>query len=190
VRAGGAGKLPIAAIEEEHMSRVTRDTLGYLVIIGFCVAMLAWAIPTYTPAYPGYGAPPALVPNVAVSVILVMAIVSVARVLLAVYMNQQMPVEEREYPEDVGDDSGFTQVGRVSLKHLLSIIVPCALLVAAIDYVGYAIASFLFLMILQYVIGSRRWLQSTIIAFVLVAVLYVVMRYGFGVPVPGPQLFE
>ena len=23
--------------------------------------MLAWAIPTYTPAYPGYGAPPALV---------------------------------------------------------------------------------------------------------------------------------
>ena len=172
------------------MSRVTRDALGYIVIIGFCILMLAWAIPTYTPAYPGYGAPPAMVPNVAVSVILVMALVSVVRVLLAVYLNQQMPIEEREYPEDVEDDSGFTQVGRVNLKQLLSIIAPCALLVIAVDYVGYAIASFVFLMILQYVIGSRRWLQSIIIAFALVAVLYVVMRYGFGVPVPGPQLFE
>lgn len=172
------------------MSRVTRDTLGYFVIIGFCILMLTWAIPTYTPAYPGYGAPPALVPNVAISVVLVMAIVSVVRVLLAVYLNKQLPIEEREFPEDMADDSGFTQVGRVSLKHLLIIIVPCALLVVAIDYVGYAIASFVFLLALQYLIGSRRWLQSLIIAFVLVAVLYVVMRYGFGVPVPGPQLFE
>ena len=171
------------------MSRVTRDTLGYLVIIGFCILMLTWAIPTYTPAYPGYGAPPALVPNVAVSVMLVMAAVSVVRVLLALYMNQPIPAEEREFPEDVEDDSGFTQVGRVNLKHLISIMLPCALLVAAIDYVGYVIASFVFLMILQFIIGSRRWLQSTIIAVALVAVLYIVMRYGFGVPVPGPQLF-
>ncbi|MDJ0740505.1 MAG: tripartite tricarboxylate transporter TctB family protein [Gammaproteobacteria bacterium] len=172
------------------MSRVTRDALGYLFIIGFCILMLAWAIPTYTPAYPGYGAPPALVPNVAVSVMLVMAVVSIVRVLLAAFLNQPIPPEEREFPEDVDDDSGFTQVGRVNLVHLVSIMVPCALLVVAIDYVGYAIASFAFLMLLQFIIGSRRWLQSIIIAVVLVSVLYIIMRYGFGVPVPGPQLFE
>ena len=30
----------------------------------------------------------------------------------------------------------------------------------------------------------------TVLAIITVAVMYIVMRYGFGVPVPGPQLFE
>jgi len=51
-------------------------------------------------------------------------------------------------------------------------------------------ASLAFLMILQYVIGNRRWMQSVVVAVILTAVLYIVMRYGFGVPVPGPQIFE
>ena len=45
------------------------------------------------------------------------------------------------------------------------------------------------LMALQFIIGSRRWLQMIVIAVLLVAALYIIMRYGFGVPVPGPQLF-
>lgn len=171
------------------MSRIKRDTIGYLVVIGFCVFLLSWAIPTYTPAYPGYGAPPALVPNVAACVMLVMALISLARVLIASYLNKPIPADESQFPEDRGDSGGFTQVGRVNLRHLAAIMVPSVLLVVAIDYIGYAPASFLFLMVLQYLIGSNRWLQSTVLAVVLVAVLYVVMRYGFGVPVPGPQLF-
>ena len=46
------------------MTRVKRDAIGYLVVIGTCIFFLTWAIPTYTPEYPGYGAPPALVPNI------------------------------------------------------------------------------------------------------------------------------
>lgn len=171
------------------MTRVTRDTIGYLVIIGFCILMLSWAIPTYTPAYPGYGAPPALVPNVAVGVMLVMACISLLRVLLAVYFDRPIPGEESEFPEDLEDGGGFTQVGRVNLPHLAAIMIPSILLLVAIEYLSYPIASFLFLMAIQFLIGSRRWLQSTIVAVALVAALYVVMRYGFGVPVPGPQLF-
>jgi hypothetical protein len=151
--------------------------------------MLLWAIPAYTPAYPGYGAPPDLVAVVAVWVMLVMAVLSLLRILVARKLNKPIPANERDYPEDLEDGAGFTQVGRLNLPHFAAIMVPCVLLVAAMDYLGYLLASFLFLMVLQYLIGSRRWLQSTVIAVALVAVLYVVMRYGFGVPVPGPQWF-
>ena len=120
---------------------------------------------------------------------LIMAIISLARIGLALRLNKPIPAEEREFPQDVGDDSGFTQVGRVNLIHLASIMIPSVLLLASIDYIGYLPASFVFLMILQFIIGSRRWLQSIVVSVALVAALYVVMRYGFGVPVPGPQFF-
>ena len=171
------------------MTRIQRDSIGYLLIIGFCILMLTWAIPTYTPAYPGYGASPALVPNVAVCVVLVMAVISLARIWLAIQLNKPIPPEEREFPEDLTDNDGFTQVGRIDLKHLGSIIIPCVLLLFAIEYVGYEIASIAFLLILQFVIGSTRWIRSIVLAVALTAVLFVIMRYGFGVPVPGPQYF-
>ena len=171
------------------MTRVKRDSLGYVVLIAFCIVMLTWAIPTYTPEYPGYGAPPALVPIVAVCVMLVMAAISLLRNILASRMGKVIPAAESEFPEDLSDEGGFTQVGRVHLIHLISILLPSVLLLIAIEYIGYAIASFIYLMVIQYIIGSRRWIQSTIVALSAVAVLYVVMRYGFGVPVPGPQIF-
>ena len=163
--------------------------IGYLLIIGFCILMLTWAIPVYTPAYPGYGASPALVPNVAVCVMLLMACISLLRVSLAVLLNKPIPLEETNFPGDQEGSGGFTQVGRVNLKHLASLMIPCVLLLVAIEYIGYELASFAFLMILQYVIGSRKWVQSIFVSIVLVAVLYVIMRYGFGVPVPGAQIF-
>ena len=118
-----------------------------------------------------------------------MACVSLIQAILSTVLKKPLPEEEREFPEDIEGNDGFTQVGRVNLKHLASIMVPAVLLLVAIEYIGYAPASFLFLMAIQYLIGSRRWLQSAIVAVILVATLYIIMRYGFGVPVPGPQLF-
>lgn len=151
--------------------------------------MLTWGIPNYTPEYPGYGASPALVPNVSVGVILFMACLSLLRIGVAVRMNKSIPAEESEFPEDMGEAAGFTQVGRVKLQHLFSTLIPAILLVVAIEYIAYVFVSFVFLMIFQYVIGSRKWIQSIMLSAILTAVLYIVMRYGFGVPVPGPQLF-
>ena len=171
------------------MTKIKRDTIAYLVIVGFCILMLFWAIPEYTPKYPGYGASGALVPFVSVSVILVMAIISLLTIGLSTYKNKPLPVEESEFPEDREEDNGFTQVGRVKLDHLARIMIPSVLLVVVIEYIGYMLAAFAFLMVLQYVIGCRKWLQSIIVSITLTAVLYIVMRYGFGVPVPGPQIF-
>ena len=171
------------------MTKVKRDMIASLVISGFCIVMLAWAIPTYTPAYPGYGASAALVPNVSISVMLFMACLSLLRYGIALYTNKEMSPEESEFPEDIEGDAGFTQVGRVKLQHLASTMIPCILLVITIEYIPYVFVSFAFLMVFQYVIGSRNWVQSIIVSIILTTVLYIVMRYGFGVPVPGPQLF-
>jgi hypothetical protein len=176
--------------EVKHVTRIKRDAIAYLLIVGFCIFMLTWAIPIYTPPYPGYGASPALVPNVSVCVMLFMACLSLIRVGVALYMKKPIVAEESEFPEDLEEDGGFTQVGRVKIYHLASLMIPCVLLVVVIEYIGYMLASFAFLMILQYVIGSRRWIQSIVVSIVLTAVLFIVMRYGFGVPVPGPQIFE
>lgn len=150
--------------------------------------MLAWGIPTYTPPYPGYGASPALVPNVSVSVILVMSFLVLGRNAVSMFKGKELPPGESEYPEDA-QTTGFTQVGRVNLSHLLGFMVPCALFVIAIEYIGYIPASFLFMLAIQYAIGMRTLVQPIIVSFATVAVLYVIMRYGFGVPIPGPQLF-
>jgi len=171
------------------VTRITRESIAYLLISGFCIVMLVWAIPTYTPEYPGYGASPALVPNVAVGIILFMACLSLLRIGLALFLKQPIPADESEFPEDLKDSSGFTQVGRVKMYNLLSILIPSILLVVVVDYIGYLISSVAFLMIIQYVIGCRKWTQSIVVSVSLTAVLYIVMRYGFGVPIPGPQLF-
>ena len=171
------------------MTRTTRDSIGYLVVMAFCLLLLVWAIPNYTPEYPGYGAPADMVPIVATWVMMVMAIISLLRNVVSRYLDKPIPAGESEFPEESADGGGFTQVGRVNLVHLGSIMIPCVLLIFAIDTIGYVPASLAFLMLLQVIIGSRHWLQSASIAVALVATLYIIMRYGFGVPVPGPQLF-
>lgn len=171
------------------MTRIKRDSIAYLVISGFCLLLITWGIPNYTPPYPGYGASPALVPYVAVGIILFMACLSLLRNVVAVCRNKFLSAEESEFPEDTAEGASFTQVGRVKLKHLISIMIPAILLIVAIEYIPYVFVSVAFLMIFQYVIGSRKWLQIVLVSVILTAVLYIVMRYGFGVPVPGPQLF-
>lgn len=173
---------------KDGVTRIQRDSIAYLVISAFCILMLVWAIPTYTPAYPGYGASPALVPNVSVGVILVMSFLALARNVITRLKGKTLPPGESEYPDDA-QTTGFTQVGRVKLSHLLGFMVPCALLVIVIEYIGYIPAAFLFMLAIQYVIGTRTLVQPIIVSFSAVAVMYVIMRYGFGVPVPGPQLF-
>lgn len=170
------------------MTRIQRETIANLLIVGFCLLMFMWAIPTYTPAYPGYGASPALVANVAVGVMMVMAGLSLVRLLLAQFADKPLPPQEGQFPEEA-QTTGFTQIGRIKLYHLALFIIPSVLLMVGIEYLGYMPAAFLFLMIIQLAIGNRNWIQMTFLAIVAVVLMYIIMRYGFGVPVPGPQFF-
>ena len=166
------------------MTRIQREVVSYLVISAFSILMLVWAIPKYTPAWPGYGASPALVPVVSVCVMLVMSVLALLRIVITRNSGKKNAPQETEDSEQ----SGFTQAGGIDLLHLARFIIPCVLLIVGIDYIGYLPAAFLFMLVIQFVVGKPKIFRSLAVATVAVTVMYIVMRYGFGVPVPGPQL--
>ncbi len=166
------------------MTRVQRDILAYVLIILISMVLLGWAIPVYTPPYPGYGASPALVPNVAVGVILIMAVLAIVRTVMAVRGGAALRETESTYPDD-GDNSGFTQVGRLNIVHLAKFVVPAVLFVVGINTIGYLPSALGFLLLLQYLVGARNPVTIVLLAVVVVALMYAAMRYGFGVPIPG-----
>lgn len=165
------------------MTRLQRDTVGYVVIALGSIALLAWIIPAYTPPYPGYGASPALVPNVAAGAMLVMALLALVRNVLTFWFGKTQSPDECEYPDEGA--SGFTQVGRIDLLHLARIVIPCALLIPALEWVGFVPASIAFMLLMQYLVGSREPVRAVVLSLAVVGVMYVTMRYGFSVPLPG-----
>ena len=166
------------------MNRVQRDMLAYVFIALASVLLLVWAIPAYTPAYPGYGASPALVPNVSAAVMLVMAILALIRSLLAIRGGRPLSVEETVYPDEEGG-SGFTQVGRVDIVHLAKFMVPAGLYVVGINTIGFLPSALIFLLLLQILVGARSPIKIPVLAVVAFALMYASIRYGFGVPIPG-----
>lgn len=166
------------------MTRIQRDTLANVLIALASVVLLAWAIPVYTPPYPGYGASPALVPNVTVAVMLIMSVLAIARTVLADRGGVTSSDEESTYPDEESG-SGFTQVGRLDIVHLAKFMIPAVLLVVGIETIGYIPAALGFLLLLQYLVGARNPLVILILSVVAVALMYAAMRYGFGVPIPG-----
>ena len=166
------------------MTRIQRDTLAYALIVLASVILLVWAIPKYTPPYPGYGASPALVPNVAVAVMLVMALLAIVRTVVGTKRGTAPGLEESEYPDE-GGGTGFTQVGRLDVVHLVKFMVPAALFVIGINTVGYIASALGFMLLLQILVGARSPVRITLLTVVAVAFMYAVMRYGFGVPIPG-----
>lgn len=166
------------------MTRIQRDTVTYIGILLAGVVCLAWIIPTYTPAYPGYGASPALVPNVAVAIMLVMAILALVRNGLAWWWGRTQSADEREFPDE-GEAGGFTQVGRVRLGHLARFMIPCALLIPGFEWLGFIPTALIFMLVIQYFVGNRKPVKAVVLAGAVVGVMYAAMRYGFNVPLPG-----
>ena len=166
------------------MKRVQRDILAYVFVSLASVLLLVWAIPTYTPPYPGYGASPALVPNVAVGIMLVMAILGIVRLIVSIRGESGLSEEETTYPEE-GGGSGFTQVGRLNVVHLVKFMTAAALFVIGINAVGYIPSALGFLVLVQFLVGARNPVVIVILAVIAVSFMYAAMRYGFGVPIPG-----
>lgn len=158
--------------------------LANMLIVLASVVLLVWAIPVYTPPYPGYGASPALVPNVVAGVMLVMALLALLRSVIATRKGIALSEEESAYPQDEGG-SGFTQVGRLKILHLTKFMTAAGLFVYGIWTIGYVASAFAFMLLLQLLVGARKALQVLLIAVVAVALMYAAMRYGFGVPIPG-----
>ena len=148
------------------MTQAQRDTISYGTIAVFSSALLLWIIPAWSPEYPGYGVPATLLPNVAAGFMLVLSLLGLVRTVLA-----------RK------STTGET-VGRIHWKHIAVFLMPCVLLMPAMSLAGFIPAGIVFMACIQYACGQRRWLTMAIVAVVPVVVVYALMRFGLGVPMP------
>jgi hypothetical protein len=166
------------------MTRLQRETVIYVCCVLASLGLMFWIVPAYSPPHPGYGASPALVPEVVAGIILVVSLAALARSVMARWRAIPLPADESAYPEE-GKSEGFSQLGRIKVWHLIAIVAPCVLLIPAMDWVGYVPASIVFMLVIQYIVGRRDIVRPVILAVAVVLVLYAAMRYGFSVPLPG-----
>jgi len=162
------------------MTRRKRDNLTYGGIVVGCGAFLLWVIPTQTPPYPGYGVSAALLPNVAFGIILVLAGLLLLDNLLA-YRAEKLKgpadPEERASQEIKPDD-------KVHFWRLALFMIPCILLMPAMQWIGFIPAGIAFMLFFQFLCGQRKPLTFALVAVVPVLIIYAAMRYGLGVPMP------
>jgi hypothetical protein len=161
------------------MTVKTRDNLVSGGISLVSVFLLLWVIPTYTPPYPGYGVSSALLPNLVFGVILALSVLSLGSNIFFHYRaklsdsEKDRPVEEENRSED-----------NVHLWHLTSFIIPCILLMPAMQWMGFIPAGLLFMLLIQFLCGQRKLFTIGIVAVCTVGAMYLAMRYGLGIPMP------
>ncbi|MFP4658335.1 MAG: tripartite tricarboxylate transporter TctB family protein [Desulfonatronovibrionaceae bacterium] len=157
------------------MTKRRRDTIIYSGIIVGCLIFLFWVIPANTPEYPGYGMPAYLLPNIAVSIMLVLSGIELIRLFMTY---------RAEKKKGIKTDQKIAPQEQVRLGHLLRFMIPCILLMPAIEWIGFIPASLLFMLVIQYLCGQRKPMTIILVTIVTVGIIYSAMRYGLEVPFP------
>lgn len=156
------------------MSTARRDALGYAVMTTVSVLLLAWIIPAWSPPWPGYGMPPSLVPDVAAGFLLVLSLWGLARACLLLKQEGAAKAPEpRTAPKK-----------RPDWLNLLLFVVPCAFLMPAMAAVGFLPAGIGFMLLIQWLCGQRRVVPLILVATLPVLVIWALMRFALGVPMP------
>ena len=73
-------------------------------------------------------------------------------------------------------------VDRESLGRVLSVLVPAAVYVAAIQFIGIYVASAIYIALFMIILGKYSWLKSVIIALAVNAVFFMMFEVWFKVP--------
>lgn len=68
------------------------------------------------------------------------------------------------------------------IKRVLSVLVPAAVYVLAVEFIGLYIASFLYISLFMVILGRFSWLKSVIIALSVNALLFLMFEVWFKVP--------
>jgi hypothetical protein len=141
------------------------------------LVFLIWIIPTFTPPYPGYGVSSALLPNMAFGIILALSLLSLGHNIFSHYRAKSTNSEEGQ-PGDIRPED------RVHLWHLTCFMIPCVLLMPAMQWVGFIPGGLLFMLLIQYLCGQRKPVALVLVAVLTVGLMYAAMRYGLGIPMP------
>lgn len=148
------------------MTSMQRNAVSYSFVALTSIFFLLWAIPVFSPEYPGYGVSATLVPNIAAGCMLVFSLLGLLQIVLTWKKNRQESVDG------------------IRWLHLVKFFVPCALLMPAMHALGVIPAGILFLLAIQWVCGQRRPIPLALISMSPVLVVYLLMRYVLNVPMP------
>jgi hypothetical protein len=140
---------------------------------------LLWVIPTFTPAYPGYGVSSALLPNAVVGIILALSVLQLVMGLVS-----QHKAKSSDADKDQLEDGEIPSGDKIYLWHFASFMIPCILLFPALKFLTFIPGAFLFLALIQYLCGQRNIRTLVIVSACTTAVIYLAMVYGLGVPLP------
>lgn len=167
-------------LTEDCMTRRKRENLVYGGVALGSLVFLIWVIPTFTPPYPGYGVSSALLPDVVMSIILVLSLLSLVRNLL------EYRKEKRDEPATLEENrpGDIPEEDRVHLWHLARFMIPCILLMPAMRWMGFIPGGLLFMLLIQYLCGQRKPFTMALVAVGTVGLVYAAMRYGLKVPMP------
>lgn len=151
---------------------INTEVIANAVIMLLGILLLAWIIPESTPAYQGYGASPALIPNVAAGMILFLSSLGLLRAARASRAGKK-----------VGEK---VEAGAflAKLAHVLKFLVPCFALFPAMEYLGFFPVGVAFMVLIQFICGQKNWLHNVLLSVLVVAGLYAAMRYGFSIAMP------
>ena len=159
------------------MTGKTRDNLVSGGVALGSVVFLVWVIPANTPPYPGYGVSSALLPNVAFGTILALSVLSLGTNLFLRYQVKSKNPDNAP-PEQIPMDK------RVHLGLLIAFMLPCILLMPAMQHLGFIPGGLLFMLLIQYLCGQRKPVTIVLVAVITVGAMYAAMRYGLSVPMP------
>lgn len=160
-----------------------RNNLIYGFLALGSIVFLLWVIPAYAPPYPGYGVSARLVPNVAVGIILLLSVLVLVR-NLAVYLRAKSTESQEIQAVKEEKSEEQIQADKVRLLHLFRFLIPSALLMPAIQWLGFIPAGILFMLVIQYICGQRKPLPLVLVSVITVGVLYSLMTYLLSVPMP------
>ena len=116
-----------------------------------------------------YGVPASLLPDIAAGFMLALSLLGLGRAALS----------WRKAEKSGGD--GQTAV---RWRHLACFLIPCALLMPAMSLFGFLPAGIAFMVVIQIGCGQRRWFPMTLVSVAPVLLVYAIMRFGLGVPMP------
>lgn len=145
-----------------------REKITSAAIALFSLVLLAVVIPRDTPPYQGYGVSPALIPNIAAGLMLLLS-------LIRLLGKKVSPTREGE--------NGRVSPARTA-AHLAKFFLPCFLLLPGMTRIGFIPAGLVFMLVMQYLCGQRNPLTMLLVGVLTVGGLYLAMVYGFKVPMP------
>lgn len=141
---------------------------GFIIVLS--TILLLWGIPAFCPEYPGYGVPASLIPDVSAGFMLLLAILGLARTIMA-------------RRQDAGSRA-LDKENNVAWLHLARFLIPCFLLMPAMSFFGFLPAGIVFLCLIQFLCGQRKPVLLILVAVLPVFVVWLLMRFGLGVPMP------